>query len=189
MKFVIAGLGSIGRRHLRNLVALGEKEITLYRTHHSTLPEEDLAGYPVTSDLESALETNPDGVIVSNPTALHLDMAIPAAKRGLHILLEKPISHSMERVEELRRLADTNGSQVLMGFQFRYHPTLQKARGLNPGSGDWTTGFCPRALGRISARLASLGGSSDRVCRPQGTGRRCRPDLVPSARLPGLDVR
>ena len=29
MKFLIAGLGSIGRRHFRNLIALGEKDIIL----------------------------------------------------------------------------------------------------------------------------------------------------------------
>jgi len=38
MRFLIAGLGSIGRRHLRNLVALGEKDIVLYRTYQGSLP-------------------------------------------------------------------------------------------------------------------------------------------------------
>ena len=42
MKFLIAGLGSIGRRHLRHLAALGQTDITLYRTGRSTLPDEDL---------------------------------------------------------------------------------------------------------------------------------------------------
>ena len=77
MKFVIAGLGSIGRRHLRNLVSLGEKDILLYRTHKSTMPDEELAGFKTVTDLEEALATKPDAVIVSNPTAMHLDIAIP----------------------------------------------------------------------------------------------------------------
>ena len=47
MRFLIAGLGSIGRRHMRNLVALGETDIVLLRTHRATLPDADLAGYPV----------------------------------------------------------------------------------------------------------------------------------------------
>ena len=41
MKFMIAGLGSIGRRHLRNLFSLGEQDIILYRTNHSTLDLEE----------------------------------------------------------------------------------------------------------------------------------------------------
>ncbi len=65
------------------------------------MPEEELAGFPVESDLATALSTKPDGVIVSNPTALHLDTAIPSAQQGAHLLLEKPISHSMERVDIL----------------------------------------------------------------------------------------
>ncbi len=46
MKFLICGLGSIGRRHLRSLRALDQSDIILYRTHHATLPEEELAGLP-----------------------------------------------------------------------------------------------------------------------------------------------
>jgi predicted dehydrogenase len=126
MKFMIAGLGSIGRRHLRLLTALGQKDILLYRTHQSTLPEDDLAGFPVETDLQAALAQKPDGVIVSNPTALHLDVAIPAAEAGCHILLEKPVSHSLEGLDELSRIANKSGSQILVGFQFRYHPGLQR---------------------------------------------------------------
>src|SRR5512140_2151596 len=76
MRYLIAGLGSIGRRHLRNLVTLGEKDIVLLHSGRATLPEEDLAGYPVETELAEALRKHrPDAVIVANPTALHLDVA------------------------------------------------------------------------------------------------------------------
>jgi predicted dehydrogenase len=131
MKILIAGLGSIGRRHFRNLVALGEKDIILYRTNRSTLPDDELAGYPVETDLAEALKKHrPQAVIVSNPTALHMDVAIPAAQAGCAILLEKPISNDLARVDELRQAAAQSGSKILVGFQFRYHPTLNKAREL-----------------------------------------------------------
>ena len=83
MKFVIAGLGSVGRRHLRNLVALGERDIVLFRTHRSTLPDDELSDFPVETDLNEVLSQNPEAVIVSNPTALHLDVAIPAAQASI----------------------------------------------------------------------------------------------------------
>jgi predicted dehydrogenase len=126
MKFVIAGLGSIGRRHLRNLVALGERDVILYRTHHSTLTDEDLVGFSVETELEAALSHKPDAVIISNPTSLHLDVAIPAARAGAHLLLEKPISHNMERVVELEEAIVEGGGRILVGFQFRFHPGLVK---------------------------------------------------------------
>ena len=131
MKFLVAGLGSIGRRHFRNLVALGEKDIVLLRSHRATLPDDELAGYPVETDLHEALAKHkPDAVIVANPTSMHLDVAIPAAEAGCAILLEKPISDSLERVEQLQQAAQKTDSKILVGFQFRYHPTLNKAREL-----------------------------------------------------------
>jgi predicted dehydrogenase len=81
MKILIAGLGSIGRRHLRNLIALGEEEIILYHTGQSTLPEEELAGFQIYDDLDSALGSNPTAVIVATPTAKHLDIAIVGTGR------------------------------------------------------------------------------------------------------------
>ena len=63
MKYLIAGLGSIGRRHMRNLIALGEKDIVLFRTRKATMPEDELAGFPVETDLQEALKKHkPDAV-------------------------------------------------------------------------------------------------------------------------------
>jgi predicted dehydrogenase len=128
VKFLIAGLGSIGRRHFRNLLALGEKDIVLLRSHRATLPDDELAGFPVETDLAEALKKHrPDAVIVANPTALHLDVAIPSAEAGCSILMEKPISNSLDRIDELASALRRGGGHLLVGFQFRFHPTLQKA--------------------------------------------------------------
>lgn len=130
MKFLIVGFGSIGRRHFQNLVTLGEKDILFYRTNNSTLDDVELANYPVETDLDSALSQEPDAVIIANPSAYHLDVAIPAARQGCHILLEKPVSHSMQRVKEFSKIVQKSGSRVLVGFQFRYHPNLIKVKQL-----------------------------------------------------------
>lgn len=125
MRFLIAGLGSIGRRHLRNLVALGERDIVLYRTHQSSLPDDELSAFPVETDLGAALARRPKAVIISNPTSLHLQVAIPAAQAGCHLLLEKPLSHSLQGIDELLAAVQLGGGQALIGFQFRFHPGLQ----------------------------------------------------------------
>jgi predicted dehydrogenase len=129
--YLICGLGSIGRRHLRNLQALGQTNLVLYRTGKSTLPEEELDGLPVEFDLEEALEKwQPAAAIVANPTSLHLPTAILAARAGCHLLLEKPISDSLDGVPALVDLVAENQLQVLVGFQFRFHPGLQTVRQL-----------------------------------------------------------
>lgn len=130
MKYLVAGFGSIGRRHFRNLVALGESDIVIYHTGHSTLAVDELAGFPVETDLREALAHQPGAAIISNPTALHLDVAIPAAQAGCHLLLEKPISHSLSRLDELEDATRQNHCQVLAGFQFRFHPGLLQVKRL-----------------------------------------------------------
>ncbi len=130
MKFLIVGFGSIGRRHFQNLLTLGEQDISFYRTGHSTLEDGELEGFQVYRELEEALDQGPDGVIVANPTAYHLEAAIPAARRGCHILLEKPISHNRSRVEELVKAVRHSGSRVLVAYQFRYHPSLLQIKDL-----------------------------------------------------------
>jgi predicted dehydrogenase len=129
MKLLIIGLGSIGRRHLNNLVALGQADIVLFRTNRSTLPDDELVGYPVESSIDAALAHKPDAVIISNPTAMHLDAAIPAVQAGCHLLLEKPVSAKLdERVNVLQKVVDQAGVATLVGFQFRFHPVLEKLK-------------------------------------------------------------
>jgi len=147
MKVLIAGLGSIGRRHLKNLITLGVKDILLLRSHQSSLPDDELLHLPVVSDLQSALAFQPDAVVISNPTALHLDIAIPAAESGCHLFLEKPVSHSMQRIEALRRAVQRGGGRVYVGFQFRFHPGLQQAKRL----------LAERAIGRPISAHAHYG--------------------------------
>ncbi|HET7011660.1 MAG TPA: Gfo/Idh/MocA family oxidoreductase [Anaerolineales bacterium] len=107
-------------------MALGHRDILLYRTRKSTLPPEELQAFPTETDLGAALGRRPDAVIVSNPTSMHLDVAIPAARAGCHILLEKPVSDNLERIDVLREAVERANVRVLMGFQFRFHPTLQQ---------------------------------------------------------------
>ncbi len=130
MKFLIAGFGSIGRRHMRNLLTLGEKDIVLLRSQHSTLPVDELAGFPVETRLTDALAHRPDALIVANPTALHLDVAVPAAETGCSILMEKPVSDRLDGLDALRSALVTGGGRLHVGFQFRFHPGLQKAADL-----------------------------------------------------------
>jgi len=96
----------------------------LYRSGKSPLPDDELKEYITEMDLDPALAYELDAVIVSNPTALHLDIAIPAAEAGCHLLLEKPIAHNLERIDELQAAVERGGRKVLVGYQIRFHPGL-----------------------------------------------------------------
>jgi len=128
MKFLICGLGSIGRRHLRNLRQLGVQDIILYRTRQSTLPDEELEAFTTFTDLAEALAQKPDGVIISNPSALHIPVALEAAKAGSNLLIEKPVSHNLEGITELSEVLKQQGTRALVGFHFRQHPVLREIK-------------------------------------------------------------
>ncbi|MDZ7276181.1 MAG: Gfo/Idh/MocA family oxidoreductase [candidate division KSB1 bacterium] len=126
--FLIVGLGSIGRVHLRNLIALGQRDIILCRTGKSTLPPGELSEFLTVSSLEQALERRPLAAFITNPTALHLPTAILAAQAGCHLFVEKPVSHTAEGVRALAQLVAQQQLCAQVGFQFRFHPALQQVR-------------------------------------------------------------
>lgn len=130
MKFLIAGLGSIGRRHLRNLRALGQKDIILYRTLQATLPDAELGDLPTFPELSLALAEKPTAVIIANPTALHLEVAIAAARAGAALLIEKPISDGLTGLGELQSALKLSGKTAMVGFHFRFHPVLNQVKTL-----------------------------------------------------------
>lgn len=131
MRFLICGLGSVGRRHFRNLISLGENDLVLLRSGKGTLPDDELSSFPTESQIEVALERwKPEAVIVTNPTALHMQVALPAALAGCHLFLEKPVSHSMDQMDELLEALNRTGKICQIGFQFRFHPGLLQLKRL-----------------------------------------------------------
>lgn len=147
-RFLICGLGSIGRRHLKNLVSAGEEDIVLLRSGLSTMSEDELQGFPEVAGMQEALDKwKPDAAIISNPTAMHVDLAIQAAHGGLHLLIEKPISHNLERMAELREAVREFEVRVLIGYQYRFHPALRHIQDL----------LAKDEIGRVLAASAHYG--------------------------------
>jgi len=147
MKFLFVGLGSIGQRHLRNLQALlgQQAEFLAFRSRgiHRVITEsmdvlegvrlEEHYSLRVFHNLDEALSERPTAVFITNPTALHIPIALKAAEAGCHLFIEKPLSHSLEGVEELRGKVQEKGLVAMVGYQFRFHPCLQEVKRLLEG--------------------------------------------------------
>ncbi len=139
MKVLLAGLGSIGQRHVRNLrTLLGDGvQILAYRAQGgSPVINADMsvkpgvsveAAYGIRSfvDLDEALAQAPDAVFVTNPNSLHMPVALAAARAGCHLFIEKPLADSLEGVEELLELIDRKRLVGFVAYQFRFHPGLR----------------------------------------------------------------
>lgn len=134
---LIAGFGSIGRRHYRNLTSLGFDNFIFFRNRLGAIDGTEIAHHRAFSRLEDALAEDPFITVVANPTALHLPVASAAAAAGSHLLVEKPISHTLDGVEELASECERRGLTNMVGCQWRFHPLL---RALHKGIADGRLG-------------------------------------------------
>src|SRR5690606_9752000 len=127
-RILVCGVGSAGERHIRNLLALGYEQIALYRQRH--LPLRTLAQtFPTYTSLREALtDFAPTVVFVTNPTAQHLDVALPAARAGCHLFIEKPVSHTLTGLETLQEALAANERFAMVGYMMRFHPLLQQVQ-------------------------------------------------------------
>jgi predicted dehydrogenase len=139
MKALFLGLGGVGQRHLRNLLRI-DPSIKLGAVRHTDRAFE--IGYDLKPDydanimekygihrlasLEEAIAWQPDFAVISSPSSKHVQQATPLVRAGVHVFVEKPISHTMEGVAELAEIARSNNVIVMVGYMFRFHPGVQR---------------------------------------------------------------
>ena len=117
MKILVIGCGSIGQRHARNAAA--ESEVAVFDADASKLAALDgLQGFET---LEAALDWAPRGAIVAAPNDLHLPLARACVEAGVDVLIEKPIAHSLEGVEDFLTRAEELGRRVFVACNMRFH--------------------------------------------------------------------
>ncbi len=127
MTGLLVGYGSIGRRHLANLYELGITDWAVVHTGRGTLPLDPPGPVRLYRNLVEALdEETPSFAVIANPSSLHLNAAVACAAAGCHLLVEKPLSDRLDGIAELEGAAAARGVRILVGFQFRHHPTLAR---------------------------------------------------------------
>ena len=131
LNILIAGCGSIGKRHAQVLWESGLRNLTACdpSPQQRQSMQDLLPGIAVTEDYAAALQTGAfDAVFILTPTAMHLSMATQALNAGCHVFIEKPLANTQKGVEELKALAAEKGLLVMVGFCFRYHEVLRRAK-------------------------------------------------------------
>lgn len=121
MRVLVAGVGSIGRRHLRLLRE--RRDVTEIVAYRSSVVG-NLDGVREFDELADALDTDPDVAFITNPTHLHVDTATACARAGCDLFIEKPLSNEREGVEKLCSVADDRELVTMVGCQLRFTPVL-----------------------------------------------------------------
>ncbi|GAA4853375.1 Gfo/Idh/MocA family oxidoreductase [Luteimonas vadosa] len=130
-KLVVVGPGLIGKQHIR---LIGESSacqlVAIVAPDHSENHATATArGVPIHHSLEACLaETDVDGVIVSSPNEFHAAQASLCVTQGIPVLVEKPITSSVEDGMALVARAREHGVPVLVGHHRAHSPLLSRAR-------------------------------------------------------------
>jgi len=130
----VAGLGRIGKIHLKNLARnfsdIKVRAVMDVLDESGQIAEE--FNVPVfVKTFEELLEVpDLDAVVICSPTDTHADYVVKAAKAGKHIFCEKPLDLSLERVREVLDVVRESGVKLMLGFNRRFDPEFKKIRSL-----------------------------------------------------------
>ena len=129
MKILIIGFGSIGKRHVNNLIRNTDSEIIIC-SKRKNVRFLDHKKIKVLNSLEKCLLEKPDVVFITNETAFHIPVAIKVAKAGLDLFIEKPLSNSTNGIKALQKIVKQKKLVTQMGCNLRFHKCIIKIRQL-----------------------------------------------------------
>jgi len=110
MKILVVGMGSIGRRHYENLKDIGYQVIGI--------------------DVGKEFDYDVDCAFICTPTQFHVQHASEFIKRGIPVFIEKPLTHSLEELEKITKLAKQFKTITMVACNNRFHPSLIKAKSI-----------------------------------------------------------
>lgn len=131
LKAVVIGVGSIGQNHARVYREMDGVELVGVADAFAATAAKigGRLNIPYYSDVDKMLdEQKPDLVSVSVPTGLHFDAGMKMIERGLHVLVEKPITSTVEQAEELVAAARKKGVLLAVGHIERFNPAAMELR-------------------------------------------------------------
>lgn len=122
-RVAIAGLGSMGKLHVRVLNDLGVLH-SVFDLNRETTEGLGVAAAKCFS-FSALLDTKPDIVCIATPTETHFDLAIEAIDAGCDVFIEKPICDDLEEAEALVEYANSKGRLLGVGYIERFNPVFQ----------------------------------------------------------------
>lgn len=129
MRFLVVGLGSMGKRRIRNLIALGNKDIIGFDPRKDRRIESELK-YQITtfSSIDKALKKGPDAMIISTPPDLHSIYANIAISNNIHFFTEVNLSSAdiQQIIKKLKKRQIVGVPSCTMIF----HPIIKQLKKL-----------------------------------------------------------
>lgn len=127
---LIIGVGSIGERHLRCFQATGRADVSFVEINDEL--RRTVAGRYQTrgvhANLDAALADHPDSAVIATPAPMHVPIATQLAETGVHLLIEKPLSTTLEGIDRVQRVIQERRLTAAVAYVYRVHPALAAMR-------------------------------------------------------------
>lgn len=131
-KVALIGYGYWGKNILRNLIeAVGSSSIFVveqseFKRNQLTLMYPSVVVYSNTEELYNNFDI--DAFIIATESKSHYAIAKDALERGKHVLVEKPMTTSLDEALELHEIAKANQLVLMVDHIFLYHPVVRKMK-------------------------------------------------------------
>ncbi len=123
-RVLIVGAGSIGERHTRCFLKTERATVGVCETRRD-IRERIAFAYAldaVYGDLEAALNDPWDVVLIATPANTHIPIALRAVETNAALLIEKPLSVSLDDVDRLCKAVRDRGLTAAVSYNYRAHP-------------------------------------------------------------------
>ncbi len=130
LNVVVVGVGSIGERHLRCFLATDRVSARFVEVNpqlSQTISERYPQAKAYTS-LQEALDDSCDAAVIATPAPMHVSQALECVRKGVHVLIEKPLSVELDGIDELQQAVNTSGCVAGVAYVYRAHPVLTEFR-------------------------------------------------------------
>jgi predicted dehydrogenase len=131
LRVAVIGVGHHGRNHARILSRLDGVNLVSVVDRQRSRAEDAAAAFgsrPATDAADVVGEV--DAVTIAVPTDSHVDVALPFLERGVGVLIEKPLAHSVEEADRAIDAARRGGAVLAVGHTERFNPAVAAARAL-----------------------------------------------------------
>lgn len=126
MRFGVLGAGRIGKVHARTIAASGKAKVA-YLADALPKAAADLAaevGARVASVEDIIKAKDVDAILIATPTPFHAEQIEAGSNAGKPVLCEKPVSLSVERIEQCLKVVQKNKTTLMIGFNRRFDPSF-----------------------------------------------------------------
>jgi len=128
LRIAVLGAGMIGRRHIQTILALPEVA-ELVAVADPAADRAKLGGAAWFDDARTMLEAvKPEAVIIATPNGLHVQQGLLCCDRGIHFLVEKPVTATLEEAAQLVSAVGQSRVKTLVGHHRRYLAAVEQAR-------------------------------------------------------------